>query len=134
MIYHKKHQQWVKVKQKLDVSSDNIYVRAGEIRWVSIGVNIGSEIDGKGPSFTRPCLILHVIGGSLALVIPFTSQKKTNKQFYQRVKLGHFDSYVCLSQLRIVSQKRIFKRIIKMPAEQFRALKQDIFAFYEKQG
>lgn len=131
MIYHKKHQQWVKVKQKLDVASDNIYVRAGEIRWVSVGVNVGSEIDGKGPSFTRPCLILHVIGGALALVVPFTSQKKTNRQFYQHVKLGHFDSYICLSQMRIVSQKRVFKRIIKMPAEQFKLLKRDVFAFYE---
>ena len=100
MIYHKQHLQWTKVKQKLDVSADNIYIRAGEIRWVSIGVNIGSEIDGKGSSFTRPCLILHVIGSSLALVIPFTSQKKANTQFYQHVQLGHFDSYLCLSQMR----------------------------------
>ncbi len=130
MIYHKKHLQWTKVKQKLDVSHDNIYVRAGEIRWVSIGVNIGSEIDGKGSSFTRPCLILHVIGSSLALVVPFTSQKKANKQFYQRVKLNHFDSYICLSQMRVVSQKRIFKRIIKVPQEQFIKLRTDIFAFY----
>lgn len=131
MIYHKNHSQWVKVKQKLDTASNNIYVRAGEIRWVSIGVNVGSEIDGKGPSFTRPCLILHVIGGSLALVIPFTSQKKANEQFYQYVELEHFKSYLCLSQMRVVSQKRIFQRIKKMPTEQFKQLKQTAFAFYD---
>lgn len=120
----------MKIKQKLDVASENIYVRAGEIRWVSIGVNVGSEIDGKGPSFTRPCLILHVIGGSLALIVPFTSQKKANKQFYHHIELGHFKSYLCLSQMRVVSQKRIFQRIKKMPAEQFKQLKQEIFSFY----
>ncbi len=88
-------------------------------------------IDGKGPSFTRPCLILHVIGSSLALVVPFTSQKKTNKQFYQHLKLGHFESYICLSQMRVVSQKRIFKRIVKVPATQFKGVKRDVLAFYE---
>ena len=118
------------VKRKLDTSSGNIYVRAGEIRWVAIGVNVGSEIDGKGASFTRPCLVLHVISNSLALVVPFTSQKKANKQFYHHVELEHFSSYLCLSQMRTVSQQRIFKRIKKVPAQQFIDLRTKVRAFY----
>ena len=118
------------VKRKLDTSSGNIYVRAGEIRWVAIGVNVGSEIDGKGASFTRPCLVLHVISSSLALVVPFTSQKKANKQFYHHVELEHFSSYLCLSQMRTVSQQRIFKRIKKVPAQQFIDLRDKVRVFY----
>lgn len=133
-MYHKDYRKWIEVKQKLDVSAGNIYVRAGEIRWVSIGVNVGSEIDGKGPSFTRPCLVLHVIGSALALVVPFTSQKKANKQFYHHVELEHFDSYLCLSQMRVVSQQRMFKRIKKMPEQQFDDLRGKIFAFYSVKG
>ncbi len=129
-MYHKNYLKWNKIKQQLDVSPNNIYIRAGEIRWVAIGVNVGSEIDGKGASFTRPCLILHVIGGALALVVPFTSQKKANKQFYLQIKLSHFNSYLCLSQIRVVSQKRVFQRIAKIPANQFQALKTSVFAFY----
>lgn len=129
-MYHKDYRKWMEVKRNLDVSSENIYVRAAEIRWVAIGVNVGSEIDGKGKSFTRPCLVLHVIGNSLALVVPFTSQKKANKQFYHHVELEHFDSYLCLSQMRVVSQQRIFKRIKKVPAQQFVDLSSKIFAFY----
>lgn len=130
MTYHKHYDEWSTVKQGLDTSSANIYIRAGEIRWVSVGVNVGSEIDGKGPSFTRPCLILHAIGSSLALVVPFTSQQKANSQFYHRLTLEKFDSYICLSQMRIVSQKRIFKRIAKLPADHFRTLKRTVFDYY----
>jgi mRNA interferase MazF len=132
VIYRKEYRKWQAVKQKLDISAENIYIRAGEIRWVAVGVNIGSEIDGKGASFTRPCLVLHVIGASLALVVPFTSQKKTNKQFYQSVKVARFASYLCLSQMRVVSQKRVFKRIAKMPRQQFIDIKSRVFEFYAK--
>lgn len=131
-MYHKDYRKWSIVKQRLDKAPENIYIRAGEVRWVAIGVNIGSEIDGKGVSFTRPCLVLHVIGPSLALVVPFTSQPKRNAQFYQKVSLSHFNSNACLSQIRVVSQKRVFKRIIKLPKQQFADLKTQIMNFYTK--
>jgi mRNA interferase MazF len=129
-MHNKDYRKWSEVKANLNVSSDNIYIRAGEIRWVAIGVNVGSEIDGKGVSFTRPCLILHVIGGSLALVIPFTSKNKANKQFYKNILLQHFNSNLCLSQIRVVSQKRIFKRLKKVPAREFIDIKREVFEFY----
>ena len=71
-------------------------------------------------------------GGALALVVPFTSQKKTNEQFYHRVTLEHFDSYLCLSQMRVVSQKRIFKRIKKMPQTEYSNVRKVIFGFYNR--
>lgn len=129
-MHNKDYRKWSEVKANLNVSSDNIYIRAGEIRWVAIGVNVGSEIDGKGVSFARPCLILHVIGGSLALIIPFTSKNKANKQFYKRISLQHFNSNLCLSQIRVVSQKRIFKRMKKIPSQEFIAIKKEVLTFY----
>ena len=131
-MHNKDYRKWSEVKANLNVSSDNIYIRAGEIRWVAIGVNVGSEIDGKGVSYTRPCPILHVIGGSLALIIPFTSKNKANKQFYKRISLQHFSSNLCLSQIRVVSQKRIFKRLKKIPAKEFTEIKREVFEFYSR--
>lgn len=132
MLYRKDYRAWSVVKQALDKGPENIYIRNGEIRWVAIGVNVGSEIDGKGVSYTRPCLILHVIGSSLALVVPFTSKSKQNTQFYHKVSLRHFESCLCLSQIRVVSQKRIFKRIVKIPAQEFMQLKKLVLSFYYK--
>jgi len=53
MLYHKDFDGWHPVKKRIESEERSIFIRAGEIRWVSFGVNIGSEIDGKGVSFTR---------------------------------------------------------------------------------
>ncbi len=74
--YKKDFENWFKIKSEIDKQENKQHIREGEIRWASIGVNIGSEIDGKGVSFTRPVLILAVVGSYLALVIPLSSQNK----------------------------------------------------------
>ena len=61
-MYIKEFDKWNRVKKRANDSTTSVFIRAGEIRWISFGVNVGSEIDGKGESFTRPGLIVHVIG------------------------------------------------------------------------
>ncbi len=75
-MYIKNFEDWHLVKKNLDAENRKVSIRSGEIRWMAIGANIGSEIDGKGVSFTRPGLILHVIGSSLALGDPYTTKIK----------------------------------------------------------
>jgi dephospho-CoA kinase len=48
IMYKKNFQKWKKpVMIKIEENSHKTYVRSGEIRWTVLGVNIGSEIDGK---------------------------------------------------------------------------------------
>src|SRR3989338_2316862 len=75
-MYFKDFDNWNEVKKRVHHEERTVNIRAGEIRWVSFGINIGSEIDGKGLSFTRPALILHVIGSHLALIIPMSTKVK----------------------------------------------------------
>ena len=60
----------IRLKKRLQSEERHVYIRPGEIRWIAFGVNLGSEIDGKGVSFTRPGFVVHVFGSFLALVIP----------------------------------------------------------------
>lgn len=69
-MYQKDFDSWHAVKKRIEAEEQKVYIRAGEIRWIAFGINIGSELDGKGDSFTRPGLIVHVIGSRLALVVP----------------------------------------------------------------
>jgi hypothetical protein len=62
--YFKDFDTWNTLKKKLTDEVRKTNIRAGEVRWISCGVNVGSEIDGKGVSFTRPALVLHVIGSA----------------------------------------------------------------------
>ena len=46
-MYFKDFDKWNIVKKRVHTDEIKVSIRAGEIRWVSFGVNVGSEIDGK---------------------------------------------------------------------------------------
>lgn len=128
-MYIKDFDNWIKKKKKLNEKITSSYFRVGEIRWVSLGVNVGSEIDGKDTSFTRPCLILHLVGTILALVIPCTSQEKESDGNFLHLDLENYKGYLSLTQLRVVSQKRILTRLAKLPKIELKRITNEIFTF-----
>lgn len=143
MNYVKDFLNWTKLKTKID-SDTSIYeisdvnpvpeiIRSGEIRWAILGVNVGREMDGKGANFARPVLVLHSIGSSLAFVIPLTSKNK-ELPGYLNFAWGenneHKDS-MCLHQIRIISTKRILKRIGKISDNKLISVKHKIKQFHE---
>ena len=128
-VYIKDFENWSKIKRELDKQENKQYLREGEIRWASIGVNVGSEIDGKGPSFTRPVLVLAVVGPYLALVVPFSSQNKTHSGYIPFDYKGKRD-YACIHQIRVISQKRIFDRIAKISDKRLQDMKSKVKSFF----
>ncbi len=128
-MYIKNHDAWNESKKRFDSDDRKISIRAGEIRWAAIGVNVGSEIDGKGDSFTRPVLVVHVIGSFLALVIPLTTKVKETAGHYQFEWKGVTNA-LCIHQMRIVSQKRVLSRKGKISPSRLREIKTLIKDFY----
>ena len=43
--YFKDFDNWNEIKKGVNKEERQVNIRAGEIRWVAFGVNIGSEID-----------------------------------------------------------------------------------------
>jgi mRNA interferase MazF len=112
-MYFKQFDTWNNTKKLIEDETRTINIREGEIRWVSFGVNVGSEIDGKGVSFTRPALVVHVIGSRLALVVPLSTKLKKLPGYLPFMFKGQEVS-MCFHQLRVVSQKRIYSRMGKV--------------------
>src|SRR5438045_3599473 len=108
-MYFKNFDQWNIVKKKLNADGKQVNIRAGEVRWVSCGVNVGSEIDGKGDSFTRPALILHVIGRALAFIIPLSTSMK-QVAGYIPFEFQNKQISLCVHQARVISQIRVLAR------------------------
>lgn len=77
---------------------------------VSIGVNIGYEQDGKNEKFERPVLILKVFNRDIFWALPITTKEKTGKYYYRFVYNGNNYS-VILSQIRLISSKRLLRKI-----------------------
>lgn len=128
-MYIKDFDTWNKVKQRIHGEARTINIREGEIRWVSLGVNVGSEIDGKGVSFTRPALIIHVIGAQLALVVPM-STKLNDVPGYMPIIFKEKMVSLCFNQMRVISQKRIYSRLGKVSTNKLLQYKAATKEFY----
>jgi mRNA interferase MazF len=129
-MYFKDFDTWNTTKKRIQGETRTINIREGEIRWVSMGVNVGSEIDGKGVSFTRPALIMHVIGSQLALVIPMSTKLNEIPGYLPFFFKDQWVS-LCFNQLRVISQKRIYARIGKVSENKLVAYKIVLKKFFE---
>ena len=128
-MYFKDFDAWNSAKKRYEKEERKIYIRAGEIRWIAFGINVGSEIDGKGVSFTRPALILHVVGAHLALVAPMSAKTK-NVAGYIPFEWKGAISALCIHQIRMVSAKRILTRKGRISQNRLLSIKQEISKFF----
>src|SRR3989344_5683655 len=110
---NKDFDQWNEVKKKTHTLEPNrlvFYER--EVWWMSAGINIGVEIDGKHEFFLRPVIVVRKFNKDMALVVPTTAQDKKGNKYYLVVVGDDNKQYtVCLSQLRAISSKRLFRKV-----------------------
>jgi len=102
---------WNNQKQKIHHENRELFFHEGEIRWVSLGKNIGTEIVGKGSTFSRPVLILRKVFKHSCLVIPLTSQEKNGSYYFKFEDSKGKKFYALLTQIRYIDGKRILGKI-----------------------
>lgn len=90
-----------------------------EVWWCSLGVNIGHEEDGKNEEFERPVLILKKFNKNIFIGLPMTSTNK-NLPFYFPYSIHDRRGSVILSQPRILSSRRLNRRISKIRSKLFK--------------
>ena len=118
----KNFNKWNVVKQKLHNGKKENYFKERDIFWVSIGVNVGFEQDGKGNIFSRPVLIMKKYNKHIFLGIPLSTQIKEGSFFY-KFMLNEKPSNALLVQARIYDAKRLENKIGKINQEDFNRLK-----------
>lgn len=124
-----KFSQWTKLKIKLHISKQSgVYFRDKEIWWASLGVNIGFEQDGKHENFERPILVLKKFNQYVLWALPLTSKNKVGKYYHQFQYKGKKFT-VILSQLRLISSKRLLRRIGIFPTKELNQVKSLIKSF-----
>lgn len=129
-MYIKSFDKWNIVKKRIDKEEKTAFCRAGEIRWASVGVNVGSEMDGKGESFNRPCLIADVFSDRLALVFPMTTSTKKSVGYIPFILSDGRKVSICVHQARTISPKRIMKRVQIVSASKLKEIKSEYKKFY----
>lgn len=77
-----------------------------DIWWVSVGINVGFEEDGKHEKFIRPVLVVKKFNRMLFLGVPMSTKMKDN-QYYLPVTIQDKTVSVLISQIRVFSALRI---------------------------
>ena len=107
----KRFLEWIHLKEKLH---DNTYrpphVTEGDIWWVSIGENVGRELNGKSKLFSRPVLVFKKLSRETFFGLPTTTQDRVGSWYVQIYQRGVIIS-VILSQARVFDVKRLSTRI-----------------------
>lgn len=116
--YFKDYDKWNKHKKTLNNKKFKGFCGEKEIWWCALGVNIGSEQDGKNDFFERPVLIVRKFGNGLVWVLP-TTTKEHQGSYFLTLEGEDVESQIILPQLRVVSLKRLRRFIRKISSYEF---------------
>ncbi len=129
---------WNKVKKQTEEAKRKVFAHPREVWWCSLGVNIGVEIDGKNDSFERPVIVMRVYNKDTMLVLPTTGRAKLNKfhlpleirSLYKETKeVVSRTVYVKLTQARVISNKRLIRKVGVIEEEEFSKIQQAFRTF-----
>lgn len=122
--------KWNEVKKQTHDERPRLYT-VREVWWCRLGVNIGTEQDGKGELFLRPAVILRGFGPDACLVVPLTTSPREHAL---RVSVGVIEGEQAranLSQIRVVDTRRLVEKVGFLETEAFSKLRKaarDLFS------
>ena len=111
--------KWNELKKKLHLRNEEVLFHEREIWWCSVGINIGFEEDGKNKLFERPVLIIKKFNKFVLWVLPLTRSKKSGGYYYKIAQGDEDDSVIILSQLRLISSKRLLRKMRMITKQEF---------------
>jgi mRNA interferase MazF len=110
MCMKKDFDGWNKIKKKTDTGKPHLYT-VREIWWCRFGVNVGTEQDGKGEWYVRPCIILRGFGPDACLVVPLTTSPHNHVLRISVGKIEGEEAKANISQIRVIDTKRLEEKI-----------------------
>ncbi len=100
-----------------------------EIWWCALGINIGSEEDGKGENYLRPVLILRKFNKSIFYGLPITSKIKDD-EFHLSINSGDIRGSIILSQMRLIDSKRLSHLAGKITGDELKEVKKKLKSLF----
>ena len=122
------YQRWSLLKEKLESkpSLPNRFPKEMEVWMTNIGKNIGFEQNGSGANFSRPVVILKKFNNQMFWAIPLTTKQKGFDFYYNFIDSEGKKVAGILAQLKLISVKRLQRKMYEIPLEHFSAIKERI--------
>lgn len=101
---------WNEVK-KVNNEKKRLFFKERDVWWMSFGLNIGDEEDGKGYGYVRPVLILKKFNTNLFWGCAVSSKLKEGNKYYVQIDIRGESKSVIISQFRLYDSKRLDNKI-----------------------
>lgn len=105
--------RWNEAKKHINDAKFVEFANEREVWWASLGLNVGSEQDGTSDAFERPVLIVRKFNRDTALIVP----RRTTYHMAIRHEGREFTAVI--SQLRLISTKRLARKLYQMDGALF---------------
>jgi mRNA interferase MazF len=120
--------RWNARKKQIQNIEFNKFVHEREVWWCALGVNVGVEADGRHDNFERPVLILQKFNKHAVLAVPLTSNVKPSPYKWRFTHNGEPFAAV-FSQIRLISTKRLLRKMYRMDRRIFEDIKRIIITW-----
>jgi mRNA-degrading endonuclease toxin of MazEF toxin-antitoxin module len=114
---------WNEEKKKVNNKDIKKLFHEREIWWVSFGINIGREQDGRGDNFERPVIILRTLSPDTFICLPLSTKKRL-ETFQALVTSENICGFALLDQIRVIDSKRLLRKIETIKLSEFILLKE----------
>lgn len=129
-MHLKRFFEWIELKKKLHFKAfPPPYVNEKDIWWVSLGENVGFEINGKSSLFSRPVIVLKKLSHGFYFVIPTTTQPKKGSWYVDYSQHGRIVT-ACLHQARAIDYRRFSSKISELHDRDFIRIKRAFAKLY----
>ena len=123
--------EWNELKKDIHFwEAKNILIESGDIWYINIRLNIGSESIWKWKDYKRPVLVIKKLW-NMFLCISMTTKWKEDNKFYYKINDKYFNknSYLVLSQVKSIDKKRFIKRIWSISKIDLTIIKKELKLF-----
>jgi UDP-N-acetylbacillosamine transaminase len=117
--------EWNVVKKELSKKEEKFFFKEGDIWWVSLGKNLGTESYGKGEIFRRPVLVIKKLNSNSCIVLPLTSKFK-NGTWFTDISFQNETKTVLLYQIKMINTKRFQRRLGVLDDNDFKKVKEKL--------
>ncbi len=117
---------WNEIKKEYDRKDrlvNPVYMKEREIWWLSLGLNIGDEEDGKGELFERPIVVVKKFNNNLFWGCALSTKIKENNPYYVKINTQSGVQSIVISQLRLYDTKRLQEKFDIVSKEDFYKIK-----------
>lgn len=114
--------KWNEVKKHIDFRDVGPFCNTREIWWCSLGLNVGSEEDGKNDLYERPVLVIKVFNRHILRAVPLTGRQKDD-EYHVGISYNGRSGSVILSQMKTISSKRLSRKLCRLDKKQFEVVR-----------